>query len=270
MKKLLPFLFLFAITCSLHAQPDEWDTYIARHEKGPGSTLVNMSLKRTGPDSLRGWLFAAGVKFKNCTKEGLPAPDAFLSLTRISDSVIAVMERTCRPVLAGTFTYQCERKDYFYVPDTSGLQQAVDTMLHQQFPGYTPVYIIRRDPKWEAYLNFLYPNEETLDFIRNQKTVMRLLKAGDINNTPRPVDHFLRFKTEKDREGFIYAAIGRKYTIVSKNTDSLHTYPYRLHILRTDPITLSVINKITRDLKNEAIRFKGIYEAWETIIMRKK
>lgn len=269
MKKTIPFLLFFLMATALYSQGGDWDTYIARHEKGPGSTLVNMGLKKSAPDSSRPWLFAAGVKFKNCTNEGLPAPDAFLSLNQLSDSVVTLMEKISHPVLAGTFSYQCERKDYFYVADTTGLQAAIEEMLHERFPAYAPVFIVKKDPKWDAYLHFLYPNDETAEYMRNQKTVMRLMKAGDINSISRPVDHFLRFKTEKDREGFIFTAIGKKYTIVSKGTDSLTVYPFTLRILRNDPVSLSAINKITLDLKKDATRFNGLYETWETVIMRR-
>jgi len=113
---------LFSYTVAA-GQNGEWDTYLARYEKGPGSTLVNMALKKTAPDSSRPFLFAAGVKFKNCTQEGLPAATAFISLNRISDSIVALMGRHPGQILAGTFSYQCERKDYFYVNDTTDMKR---------------------------------------------------------------------------------------------------------------------------------------------------
>ena len=88
------FQFLFFTACSSGmAQTGDWATYLARYEKGPGSTLVNMTLKKQAPDSSLPYLFAAGVKFKNCTPDGLPAATAFISLNRISDSIVALTGR---------------------------------------------------------------------------------------------------------------------------------------------------------------------------------
>lgn len=266
MKKIIAaVLCLFLITDG-SAQYGDWDTYLARYEKGPGSTLVNMSLKQKAPDSTRPFLFAAGVKFKNCSADGLPAPTAFITLNRISDSIVALVGRHPGSLLTGTFSYQCERKDYFYVRDTAGLKSAVTRLLTDFFPGYTPAFLIKEDRTWDAYLHFLYPNEETRLFMHNQGIVMRLEKAGDNTSLPRSVDHFLHFKTEKDRECFIYKAISQQYKIVIKDSTDRKEGSYRLQITRNDKADLATVNKITGWIKKEATRCKGEYEGWETVI----
>jgi hypothetical protein len=266
-KSVFPLLLVLVFTTSM-AQTGDWDTYLARYEKGPGSTLVNMSLKQKAPDSTRPFLFAAGVKFKNCTTDGLPAPTAFITLNRISDSIVALLGRHPGSLLTGTFSYQCERKDYFYVSDTTGLKTAVTRLLADFFPGYTPAFLIKEDKAWDAYLHFLYPNEETRLFMYNQGIVMRLEKSGDNTALPRPIDHFLFFKTEKDRECFIYKAISQQYKIVTKDSTDRKEGPYRLQITRNDKADLETVNKITSWVKKEAARCKGEYEGWETVILQ--
>ncbi len=262
------FVFLTCICLQAAGQTGEWDTYLARYEKGPGSTLVNMALKTAAPDSTHPFLFAAGVKFKNCTSEGLPAATAFISLNRISDSIVALVSRYPGPILAGTFTYQCERKDYFYVKDTAGLKSAITNMIADRFPGYTPAFLIKEDRAWDAYLHFLYPNEITRLFMYNQGIVMRLEKTGDNTSVARPVDHFFYFKTEKDRECFVYKAVAQKYRIVAKDSSDRKEAPFRLHISRDDKTDLATINKITGWIKAEADKCKGEYAGWETVIRK--
>jgi hypothetical protein len=264
---LLPLMLLLAVS-GIWAQTGDWDTYLARYEKGPGSTMVNMGLKATVPDSTHPFLFAAGVKFRNCTNEGLPAPTSFISLTRISDSVVALMGRLSSSILTGTFSYQCERKDYFYVTDTTGLKQAVTNMLRTVFPDYTPAFLIKEDKKWDAYLHFLYPNDETREYMANQKIIMRLQKAGDKPEIPRTIDHFLLFKSSADRDCFIYKAISQHFKIVSTE-NGLTPSDFKLHISRTDNLDLAAVNKLTLWLKNEAKKCKGNYDGWETAITRK-
>jgi len=266
-KSVFPFLLVLVFTTSM-AQTGDWDTYLARYEKGPGSTLVNMSLKQKAPDSTRPFLFAAGVKFKNCTTDGLPAPTAFITLNRISDSIVALLDRHPGSLLTGTFSYQCERKDYFYVNDTTGLKNKVTRLLADFFPGYTPAFLIKEDKAWDAYLHFLYPNEQTRLFMYNQGIVMRLEKSGDNTALPRPIDHFLFFKTEKDRECFIYKAISQQYKMIAKDSTDRKDGPFRLQISRVDKADLVTVNKITSWVKTEAVRCKGSYEGWETVIRK--
>lgn len=269
MKTIVLLLSFFLCQYYVSAQDDSyWETYLASYENGPGSTLVNMDLKKIAPDNSKTFLFAAGVQFKNCTKEGLPAPLAFTTLNKISDSIVALINKIKINTLAGTFTYQCERKDYFYVTDTFGLKQEVTNLITKRFPGYTPAFLIKEDMSWNAYLSFLYPNEETIEYISNQKVVMRLQKAGDKLDTPRQVDHWLYFKSEADRECFVYHAVSKKFRIEAKEKGGNASFPFTVHISRTDRVDLASINQLTLSLKEEAKKCKGDYDGWETVLVK--
>lgn len=104
--------------------------------------------------------------------------------------------------------------------------------------------------------------------MQNQGIVMRLEKSGDNTSLPRPVDHFLYFKTVKDRESFIYKAIGQQFRVIAKDSSNHKDNPYSLQISREDKADLATINKITSWIKSEAARYKGEYEGWETVIRK--
>src|SRR5205085_4238103 len=104
---------------------------------------------------------------KDCTDKGLPTPLEMQRLNIISDSVIAVMNRSVKNKLAGTFTFQCVRRDYFFVKDTVGLREKVTAQIRKYFVDYTPTFHIKRDAGWDAYVNFLYPNDSTLKYMKH-------------------------------------------------------------------------------------------------------
>ena len=118
-------LVISIVTWALNgsAQEGNWEVYLAQYEKGPGSTVVNMDIKTMAPDKTQPFLFSAGVNFTNCNSDGFPMSDEFNNLNKISDSILALINRMVKNTLVGTFTYQCQRRDYFYVPDTTGLRQ---------------------------------------------------------------------------------------------------------------------------------------------------
>ena len=163
--RLLSFLSFILVSFQLSAQ-ENWDTYITQYDNRPGSIMLNMSLKKSAPDSTVPFLFAAGVRFKDCTDKGLPTPIELQRLNIISDSVIAIVKRSIKNKLAGTFTFQCVRRDYFFVKDTVGLRDKVTAQIRKNFPGYAPTFHIKRDAEWDAYLNFLYPNDSTLKYMK--------------------------------------------------------------------------------------------------------
>ena len=262
-------LILLLVPLASFAQEEAWDVYIAQYEKGPGSTVLNMSLKQEAPIKTLPFLLKTGVKFNDCSTDGLPEQGEFAWLNLISEAAGLVVRRHTETALAGTFTYQCERNDYYYVSDTAGIRDALMKMYASRFPKYTPLVTIKKDENWEAYLTFLYPNEETQEFMGNSKVLMELQKAGDKLEKERQVDHWIYFATESDRKCFIAYCTANKFKIESQETlkDS-KPMPFKLQISRPDKIDLPSINKLTLELRRQAAKCKGDYDGWETFVIK--
>ena len=104
------------------AQDENWDVYMAQYPKGPGSTVLNMQLKGEAPFKAYPYLLKTGVAFTGCRDDGMPTETMFSALYAIADSVKSVLGSRST-ILAGSFTYQCSRYDYYYIKDTSGIRQ---------------------------------------------------------------------------------------------------------------------------------------------------
>jgi hypothetical protein len=269
MKKLvLYFSFVTFNSVAFAQQSDEqWDVYMAQYEKGRGSTVINMALKSKAPDSSFRFLLSTGVHFHNCSNEGFPSPAEFQKLYIVSDSVKNLVDLNGLNIMAGTFTYQCERKDYYYLKDTNNIRQNLSTLYKKQFPGYQPIISISEDASWEAYLTFLYPNEETMEYMSNEKVLIKLQEAGDKLDKERLVDHWLYFSDAKSRESFIVYAKAKDFKIESKEMRD-GPKPFQLHISRSDKVDLPSISKLTLELRREAKKYHGDYDGWEAFVVR--
>src|SRR6185436_9306052 len=155
--------------------------------------MVNMGIRPNAPDLNFPFVISAGVKFVSCDSNGLTIDSEFKNLNKISDSIASTINQLVKNVLVGTFTYQCERRDYFYVSDTIGLRQRITGLILKRFSQYTPAISIKYDKDWTAYLDFLYPTEETMEYMQNEKVVMKLQQSGDKLEKERQVDHWLYF-----------------------------------------------------------------------------
>jgi hypothetical protein len=269
MKQLIYMIFLIGVVFPFfgYAQEENWDVYLAKYEKGVGSTLLNMALNKTAPQKNFPYILITGVKFKDCTVDGMPTKKEFDNLYVISDTAKAVITRSTLLIPAGTFTYQCERKDYYYVNDTTDLRALLLQTYQSRFPAYEPYVSIKADKNWEAYLKFLYPNEETQEYMKNEKVVTQLLNAGDKLEKERPVDHWIYFSTEADRKCFITYAVSKGFKMVSKAKIDRPTSRLQLHIARTDHVQLAHITKITLELTKQAKRCLGDYDGWESVVI---
>jgi Regulator of ribonuclease activity B/Family of unknown function (DUF695) len=252
------------------SQEDHWDVYLAQYEKGAGSTLVNMSLKESAPMKQFPFLLKTGVKLINCSGDGLPAKDEFEVLYQISDKIRFVIDSMSKSKPAGTFSYQCERIDYYYINDTNSVRKLLESAYKTGFPNYKYTIDIANDQNWEAYLTFLYPNEETSEYMSNEKVVLNLNKEGDDLSKPRQVDHWIYFKTEPDRNKFITYALKEKFKVENRKYAKDSKLHYQLQISRIDHVDIESISKITIRLRKKAKEQNGEYDGWETFVIKEK
>jgi len=269
-KRCMFLLTLFITSLSAISQEESWDVYMAQYEKGAGSTVINMSAKDYAPLKEFPFLLETGVHLINCTGDGLPSKAEFDKLYKISDKIKAVIDAAAKNKLVGTFSYQCERIDYYYLGDTGAIRQKIEAVYKSAFPRYKYSITIRKDENWEAYLTFLYPNDETREYMENEKVILNLTKAGDNLSKPRQVDHWLYFKTEDDRSKFVAYCSNEHYKIEGKNFLKDATLHYQLQISRVDNVDLSSISKITILLRKKASELNGSYDGWETIVIKEK
>ncbi len=265
---MLKALLFLLIPVSLFAQEDNWDVYMASYEKGPGSTVINMSAKRQAPDKALAFVVITGVTFKGCTGDGLPAKDQFTDLYSIADSIDKIINTNTKSVHVGTFTYQCQRLDYYYVKDTNNLRSTLQEFYKTRFSKYQPYVNIKEDRSWDAYLSFLYPNEETYEYMSNQKIALKLQESGDKLEKARKVDHWIYFKTETDRNCILPYLKANHFVVESKKKSENLDRPFKLQISRTDKVDPNSITEITLELKRQAAKCNGDYDGWETFVLK--
>jgi uncharacterized protein (TIGR01619 family) len=263
----LPPLFCL-VPVILTAQQPQWETYMGQYENGPGSTILDMSVKDKAPVKALPFLLVTGINFEKCNTDGLPEKEAFSQLYKVSDAVKLCMDSFIENIFAGTFTYQCERLDYYYIKDTAGIRQRLDKLYIDSFAGSKFYTNIKVDKIWQAYLDFLYPNALSLEFMLNEKLLMKLQEAGDQPDKERPVDHLLYFTTEADQQCFIPYILKQRFKILAKEKTDDSKRSYKLLISRTDKVDLATISAITIDLKRVAMKCNGEYDGWETAVVK--
>lgn len=262
-------LFCLLLPIFSIAQDENWVTYTSKHEKGPASIMVNLAAKQSAPDKKLVFLLTTGVSFKECTVEGFPVNNELPLLYDISDSVNYIVSRTIKNnMLVGTFTYQCQRLDYFYLRDTSELRIRLTAFYKKRFPAYTAIINIKVDSSWNTYLKFLYPGEDLFEYMQDEKVVNQLKKAGDDVYKERQIDHWLYFTTDSDRKCIFNYLAEQKFLVESLDRSDRSLYTYSLHISRIDKADLNSISKITKGLRTEAKKCNGLYDGWESPVVK--
>jgi hypothetical protein len=152
------------------AQPiktELWWSYLADYDGLPGSTLVNLALKPRPPIHDHATLLVTGVSYESAPKDsGLPDAAELDFLNRLSDKRLTLVAAHSKALFVGSFTHKNERLDYIYVSDAAGLETALRDFYQTECPTRRPYINVKSDPHWEAYLDFLYPNAQTIQHYR--------------------------------------------------------------------------------------------------------
>lgn len=228
-----------------------------------------MDLIKTAPNEKLPFVLITGVTYENCNENGFPEGNEFNKLYAISEKVDQNVIGLTESEFVGTFTHQCERLDYFYIKDTSQVRKELTQLYSDQFSDYKYYISIYPDKTWDAYLTFLYPNEEIQEFMANQKVIARLQEAGDNLDKARQVDHWIYFSDKSARESFIQYILEKGYKVEEEQTLKDPELRYMLRISRVDFVYASAISEITLDLKRAAAEHSGEYDGWETFVVKK-
>lgn len=146
-----------------------WWSYLAEYDGTPGSTVVNLGLKKTVPIAGFTTLVVTGINYKSTQElRGLPSPDELDYLNRLSKKRLSVVEDVTDAVLAGSFSHHSERLDYIYVANGEQMKETLRDFYAKETPTLKPYINIKADPNWDVYLDFLYPNMPTMEFYRAQ------------------------------------------------------------------------------------------------------
>jgi len=264
------YIFIVALICSCFAafaQDENWDTYMAEIAKKPASVLVDLALIDKVNPQLP-YLLITGPKAKLCQGNGIPAKSEIDQLEDILNSTSTFITGVTPKALAGTLTYNCERVNYYYIKDTVGLSYAIARMYNHNYKGYQYVYKIKQDPEWNVYREFLYPNEETMTWMENDKIITGLINQGDSLTKARDITFEAFFKTEDDRKAFVVFAHNNAYDVVELNHITNINTPFQIKISRHDYVKPDMIAEMSAGVKKEVKKYNGKYEGWTSPVIK--
>ncbi len=259
-------LLLLSVTCLLLSAParaqENWDTYLAQYDGKPGSMLVDLGLRNSAPDKRYPYLVITGPRAQSCGADGMPAKEEIDALEDILNTTNNFLTGVTAKVLAGTFTYRCDRLNYYYVKDTIGVRTAIRRMYDRAHKNYSYTLRMSYEPEWKSYRTFLYPGDEMLNWMENTKVITKLMQQGDSLKTERNISFNFWFDTDTARKAFADYATANGYKVARTTESRKSPVQYAIVLTRKAIITLDDINKMTGELKREAAKHGGGYGGW--------
>jgi hypothetical protein len=263
MRTLILTALLIVLSVQLFAQKEEhWETYMAEIEHKPASILVDMTPYEQGPNKLLPYLLICGPKYIKLQNNGLPGFDQIPELEKMLDAGDKILTGVTSKILLGTFTYNGERLNYYYIKDTAEIAKALGRLYKRKYPEAEYICKMKYDPTWSAYREFLYPSEKNLNWIQNNKIINGLLQQGDSLKKPRDISFIWLFENESDRKKFSDFALSKHYQLQETKYMSKADFHYMLKLSVFSSVTPEAIDQITTELKTETLKYKAQYLGW--------
>jgi uncharacterized protein (TIGR01619 family) len=245
--------------------PDDWVSYFCKVNDKLASIFVNLGLRQNVPDRARPHLLYVWIYFKQPRPDGLSSQEEFQTLRSLEDSLLVAVEQKCGGIMPGRITTSGRREFYFYAPEASTFQAALDEGL-ASYSNYRYWSGHKDDPDWSQYLQVLFPNPMQRQKIENRKVLDVLEGHGDSLLAERDVMHWAYFKNTDDRESFKQAALRLGYSI-DEESISERDRSYSLRFKKKQSVTPDEIDHSVLELFQLAEGFNGKYDGWESEVI---
>ncbi len=262
--KRIGWLIVANCICSLAYGQENWDTYMAKYGAKPGSVLVDMGAMSSAPNKKLPYLVVTGPRSNNCSaSQSIPPAADIANLEDILTATDNFLAGITAKKLVGTFTYNCERLNYYYVRDTNGVRNAIARMYGNNYKGYQYTVKIKHDPYWSTYRTFLYPDSNATAWMAANRKLEELSKGGDDLDAPREIKHTLYFMTDSSRAAFVTFAQAHGYRSVSMQKAESDILAYEVVVGRSSKVQIDTIAAMETELKEAAQPLKGYYKGWD-------
>jgi hypothetical protein len=187
---------------NIPAHTENWAPYRRKvPDAAVQSIIVDLGLREIAPIKERPFCMRIDIIMNSPDKHGMISPEEFETLSAMDDafeSGLAVHGVS----YAGRVSARGKISVYLYVSDPGRIEGSLSAVM-AQFPPYKYEQKVDREDDWNSYFHILYPEPIELQTLHNSMLIGNLRKQGDKLEKARPVDHWIYFSSEADRERFI-------------------------------------------------------------------
>jgi uncharacterized protein (TIGR01619 family) len=245
---------------------EDWDIYLCEVNDKPASIFLNLALGSKAPMRDKSYLLWVWIHLRSPRADGLTDGSEFNTLSAIDKELTKRLASACKAIQAGTITTDGRREFYLYGRSIKDFDRAV-TEAMAKFPQYKFDSGSKEDAQWQQYFEVLYPSDEDLQLMKNQRVLEVLEQHGDRLEPIRDVHHWIYFHTPADRSWYAIEAQELGYKIENESEIKDSVCRFGLQITRDQSVTHDQINEAVTELFRLAKQVKADYDGWETQVI---
>lgn len=255
------FLFFVFFNGFTQNSKEDWVTYTIQKEKGPMVITTNLYYNFMGKPNYKN-LLVVGTSTRDCKKNGYPDEFGLSKFYMLSDSIASKLDRLTKKRLVGIITYQCSGLDVYYLKDTVGVKNTLQSYLDYNYALSKNYLLLSYDKKWKHYQENLVPKDFSDAFFITHEFINQLVIEGDNLKQPRKINHWVNFRNDRKRKQFLVEAKKLKFSVDSLKVDPKGYYRYRAVLSRKDSIKPEIIVSISKLMMKFTEAYSGVYNGW--------
>ena len=240
---------------------DDWDVYFTHVDDKPAFMLLDLGIEQEAPIPGLSVMAYVTIDFQEPDENGMSKHSEFARLMEIEDALVTAVTSDTS-IFVGRCTCDGRRDFFFYMDNGREVEERV-TAVMSDFDEYTWDIGMCEEPGWDTYLNFLFPDEQGMDTIWNNRLRRQLEEQGDDLSLPREVEHWLYFKSVEDRAAFV-AEVEREGFAVTLPDKTREDGFWGTLVRRSD--SPDDIDDVTWPLRELAGAHGGEYEGWGCVV----
>jgi hypothetical protein len=244
----------------------------------PHSFVVDMGAAPHAPVRSHPRRVQVRVRMAHPRPDGLRDVSELEALGKVEDAIVARVEEGLEGIYVGRYLGAGFVTLVFYVPEPAA---SIDDELEnldleaavRSFGPYTPQSASAIDAAWSFYLEFLYPDEVSLQQMLNRDQLRHREELGDCLDVPRTIDHLVVFASRVAADGAAraLAAAGFRVDPVRESTEGQPPRTtFRLEFHRDERLDGNRPDAFCADIRALIAPFDGDYDGWGAAVVKRE
>lgn len=213
------------------------------------------------------YVFRATLPIENLDENGFPDLTELDQLSEAEDQAAEAWEEA-GILYAGRMTGNGERSFIVYMK-SEDQRNELERSFSQWFSGYiVTIEQLTEEEPWDVYYEMLMPDPFEAQMMANEGLLEQLEENGDPGEVARRIDHWAYFESVEDAKAFIVTAEKMNLQLEELDTQADEDGHYKVHLYHEGiPVD---IHETTLDLTDAAFEHNGMYDGWETEVVKQK
>lgn len=251
---------------------EDFDFYFSESMKARLVITVDLGAVELAPLATHPLRLQARITMQTPRADGLRQLGEADALFHLEDRLVERLGAVLPLVYVGRTVAVGDVTLVWYAPRTAEVQlEELTDVVTSERGGYEVHLSLARDPKWDFYGDFLFPDVYNLQVMLNRRRLMTLVEHGDDGSLVRELEHLAYFESRERAEEatrkLVAAGFEVETPVVEEEPSPAEELSWALWFRREDFLADGRIDDVCVEVLDVVLACEGYYDGWGVRLM---